>query len=83
MPTLYVRNVPDELYEALRARARVARTSISTEVLGLLEQNVPAASELARRRELLKRVVKLRSRRSPRSGPFISSEEQQRRDRLR
>ena len=37
MATLYVENVPDELYEALRKRARRNRKSIAAEVLELLE----------------------------------------------
>ncbi len=37
MATLYVENVPDELYEALRKCARNQRRSIAAEVLELLE----------------------------------------------
>ncbi len=50
MPTLYVENVPDDVYEALRERARGNRNSISAEVLSLLKQNVPTENELARRK---------------------------------
>ena len=32
MATLYVENVPDELYEAIRARAKQKRKSIAAEV---------------------------------------------------
>jgi len=49
MPTLYVENVRDDIYEALRTRAQARRKSISAEVLELLEQNIPTASELASR----------------------------------
>jgi antitoxin FitA len=83
MPTLYVENVPDELYESLRERARENRKSIAAEVLTLLEENVPTAKELARRRELLQRVRKLHARRSGASRSFPTSEEMQREDRLR
>jgi plasmid stability protein len=83
MPTLYVEKVPDELYKALRERARQNRKSIAAEVITLLEKNVPTAKELARRKELLQRVRKLRARRSGAAGPFPSSEEMQREDRLR
>jgi plasmid stability protein len=83
MPTLYVENVPEELYEALRSRAQGNRTSISAEVLALLAQNVPTGTELARRKEFIKRAARLRSRRSTASGPFPSSEEMQRQDRAR
>ncbi len=50
MPTLYVENVPKDLYEALRARARKRRTSIAAEVISLLKDAVPTATELKRRR---------------------------------
>ena len=78
MPTLYVENVPDELYEGLRARARQHRKSIAAEVLTLLEENIPTAKELAQRKKLLQRVRKLRTRRSGSSGRFPTSEEIQR-----
>ena len=83
MPTLYVENVPDELYEALRERARENRKSIAAEVLTLLEENVPTAKELARRKELLQRVRKLHVKRSGSSRRFPTSEEMQREDRQR
>lgn len=83
MPTLYVENVPEELYEALRERAREHRSSISTEVLSLLKQNVPTPSELARRKDFLARASRIRNRRPDASGPFPTSEEMQREDRRR
>ena len=39
MPNLYVRNIPDELYDALRERARKNHRTIRAEVLTILEQN--------------------------------------------
>lgn len=83
MPTLYVENVPEDLYEALRARAQAHRKSISAEVLTLLAENVPTAAELVRRQQLFARAQKLRSRRPLHSGPFPSTEELQREDRSR
>lgn len=83
MPTLYVENVPDDLYDALRARARKQRTSISAEVLGLLEENVPTAKELAHRKEFLARALRIAARKPPSPGPYQSAEELQREDRLR
>ena len=83
MATLYVENVPEELYEAIRSRAQANRTSISAEVLGLLAQNVPTATELSRRKEFVERARKLRSKRTGSAGPFPSSEEMQREDRSR
>ena len=41
MATLYVENIPDELYQALRERARQHRKSIAAEILTLLEENSP------------------------------------------
>ena len=83
MATLYVENVPDNLYEALRGRARLHRKSIAAEVLSLLEENVPTAQELKSREEFLHRVRRFRSRRPRSAGPFPSSEEMQREDRSR
>jgi plasmid stability protein len=83
MPTLYVENVPEELYNALRARAQANRKSISAEVLRLLAENIPTAGELVRRKELLNRARRLRSKPSAASGPFSTAEELQREDRNR
>ena len=83
MPTLYVENVPDDLYEALRERARQRRTSIAAEVLGLLEDNVPTAKELARRKQFMARVARIAARKPPSPGPHPSSEEMLREDRDR
>ena len=83
MATLYVENVPDDLYAALRKRARQNRTSIAAEVLELLEQFVPTERELKARREAIRRLAELRSRPSPLPGPFPSTEEVQREDRER
>lgn len=75
MPALYVEKVPAEIYAALRKRAQDNRTSISAEVLALLEDGVPSRRELARRRQLLEQALKLRARPSPKAGPFPSAEE--------
>ena len=63
MPTLYVENVPPELYEALRLRASERRRSISAEVIALLEENVPTTKELASRSALLNQARRIRARR--------------------
>lgn len=55
MATLYVENVPDELYEALRNRAKQNRKSIAGEVISLLEENVPTPQELKRRQRCFSR----------------------------
>ena len=83
MPTLYVENVPDDLYEALRARAQEHRKSITAEVLTLLAENVPTAAELTRRKQLLARSRKLRSKKPAADRTFPTTEEMQREDRGR
>lgn len=83
MATLYVENVPDELYEALRTRARNNRSSIAAEVLELLAQFVPTQRELKRRQQAIRRLAELRSQPPPSAGPFPSTEEMQREDRKR
>ncbi len=83
MATLYVENIPDELYEALRGQAREHRKSIAAEVLSLLEENVPTPREIRSRQEFLRRVERLRRRRPQAAGPFPFSEALQREDRSR
>jgi plasmid stability protein len=83
MPTLYVENVPKDLYEALRKRAKSNRKSIAAEVIELLRQNVPTAAELKQRRELFDLMMKARDQPSPSPGPFPSAEEMIREDRNR
>lgn len=83
MATLYVENIPDDLYEALRDRARQHRKSLAGEVLSLLEENVPTAAELRRRRQFLSRVQRIRSQKRSVSGGFPTTEQMQREDRER
>jgi plasmid stability protein len=83
MATLYVENVPDDLYSALRERAQQNRKSIAAEVLSLLEQNIPTAAELKRRQKLVKQLARIRSSPLPGAGPFASSELMIREDRER
>ena len=83
MATLYVENVPDELYEALRGRARQHRKSIAAEVLSLLEENIPTVQELKSRQEFLRRLRRLRSSKPRTARRFPSTEEMQREDRSR
>jgi plasmid stability protein len=81
MPNLYLRNVPTDVYVALRKRASRNRRSISAEVIDLLKQFVPTAKELARRREFFERAMRIRSH--PPLGPGPSAEEMLREDRER
>ncbi len=83
MATLYVENVPDDLYEALRSRAKSRRRSIAAEVLALLEENIPTAEDLKAREELFRRVLRLREKQPKSKGPFPSAEEMIREDRER
>jgi plasmid stability protein len=83
MPTLYVENVPKDLYEALRARARKNRNSIASEVIALLEQFVPTPAELRRRMRAYEELIKIQASRPPGPGPFASTEEMVREDRDR
>jgi len=81
--TLYVENVPDELYAALRARAKQHRKSIASEVISLLEENLPSAAELERRKKFFDYVLDLKRKSPPVSGPFPTTEEMIREDRER
>jgi len=83
MPTLYVENVPDDLYKALRKRAKKNGGSIASEVISLLKQWVPTEAELKRRRELFNRLADLRATPSPGPGPFPTTLEMIREDRER
>ena len=38
LPTLYIRNVPTEVYEALKARAKREGRSVNAEALAMLEE---------------------------------------------
>jgi len=83
MATLYVENFPDELYEALRKRAKERRSSIAAEVTALVKHNVPTESELKARRAFLKKLSKIHSKRVPENATFPSTEEMLREDRDR
>jgi plasmid stability protein len=83
MATLYVENIPDDVYEALRAQARKNRKSIAAEVLSLLQEAVPTDAELKRRERFLKQVERLRASKPPSPGPFPSTEQMLREDRQR
>jgi len=83
MATLYVENIPDELYDALRKRARLNRKSIAAEIVALLEENVPTARQLKARRASFRRLERWASQPSPSPGPFPSTEEMVREDRSR
>jgi plasmid stability protein len=83
MATLYVENVPDAIYKALRARAKKNRKSIAAEVIELLKEKIPTEAELKRRREVFDRFAELRAKPPLTPGPFPSAEEMIREDRER
>ena len=83
MATLYVENIPDDLYEALRSRAKARRRSIAAEVLALLEENVPTAKELKATQDLVAKIIELRAKEKTAGRAFPSSEEMIREDRER
>jgi plasmid stability protein len=82
MATLYVENVPDDLYEALRQRARASRRSISAETVLILQQMVPTPAEQRRRAAFYRRVRRIRSQ-DRHAAPGPSVEELLRQDRRR
>ena len=65
MATLYVENVPADLYEALRERARSNRRSIAAEVLSLLEQTIPTKKDLKARQDRFKKIRRLKIKKLP------------------
>ena len=75
MATLYVENVPDEIYQALRKRAKKNGNSMAAEVLAILRQSVPTEAELKRRREFYERMADFRARPPLTPGPLASAEE--------
>lgn len=81
MPTLYVENVPNDLYQALRERADKHRKSMAAEVLSLLEENVPTAAELKRRKASFRRILQIGK--AAKTGTFPTADEMQREDRAR
>jgi len=83
MATLYVENIPDDLYEALRSRAKARRRSIAAEVLALLEENIPTAQEVKSRHEWMRKLARLRKQRARSGRAFPSAEEMIREDRER
>src|SRR2546426_341418 len=62
MATLYVENIPEDLYDGLRERARQHRKSIAAEVLALLQQNLVTPAEQKARK------LAVRQARWPRSA---------------
>lgn len=83
MPTLYVENVPKDVYDALRSKARQHRKSIAAEVMAILEDYIVTPAELNARKRFLRDAGQLRAKRAATRGPFPSAEEMVRADRSR
>ncbi|MFZ0199788.1 MAG: hypothetical protein WB523_13010 [Candidatus Sulfotelmatobacter sp.] len=83
MATLYVENIPDGLYKALRKHARENRKSIAAEVISLLERHIPTAEELQRRKKFYERMSEIRAAQTGNSGQFPNAEDMIREDRGR
>ena len=58
MPTLHVRNVPDDLYEQIREQSQRANRSISAQVITLLQRAV--INEGSSQHELLEKISRRR-----------------------
>ncbi len=82
MAILYVENVPEDLYKALRESARARRRSIAAEILALLEETYPTEKELIARQAFVRKLERMRAKK-PLSRRVIPTEELQREDRLR
>ena len=81
MATLYVENVPDDVYQALRQRAKSERRSVAAEIILLLERTYPTARELKRRQEFVENLRKANATIRPLSTDGPTSTEMIREDR--
>ena len=82
MPTLHVRNVPEDLYERLRQRAAAAERSLSAEVVVLLQRAL--RHDAHEEAKLFDRIERRRARTErEHGGPFPSSVDLIREDRGR
>ena len=83
MATLHVKNIPRDLYAALRKRAKSNQRSIAAEVRAILKENVPTTREIKARHNFVRKILRLRAKQPKSSGPFQSAEEMIREDRQR
>jgi plasmid stability protein len=65
MATLHVRNVPEDVYEALRARAKSEGRSINAETIAVLREALRPSPE-----DLLEQIRSLRARTTLPTGRF-------------
>ncbi len=81
MATLYVRDVPDELYERLREQARASRRSIGATAIELLRAELPERRNGLTISEWLERTREKRARQKPSQGPTVVEDIRADRDR--
>lgn len=81
MATLYVKNVPDDVYAAMRKKASQHRSSVTAEVIALLRRHYPTETELKKRRNAFRQLAKLRKTKFVAHG--AGAEETVRKDRER
>jgi plasmid stability protein len=81
MSTLYVEDIPDDLYQALRKRARSQGRSVAAEVRALLAENIPTDAELRRRKQIVRKLRQLRFSKGSSATSLPSSLEMIREDR--
>ena len=69
MPTVYVRNFPEELHREVRSKARRERRSMGAEIIVLVEEALSAGSLREQRLQALKGIAERRTKRefSPQS----------------
>ncbi|MBN1302429.1 MAG: Arc family DNA-binding protein [Melioribacteraceae bacterium] len=60
MPSITIKNIPDNLYEKIKKRAETNRRSINNEIINLLEQ--PFAPQKINVRELLEQARMIRKK---------------------
>jgi plasmid stability protein len=75
MATVYVENVAEEVYAAIRERAKRNRRSIAAEISEVLAREFPGARELSRRRAAFRRALELQAEAPAAAGPFPTAEE--------
>lgn len=83
MRKIKIENVSNNVYKALRARACESRRSIAAEIVCLLEEHIPAETELRKRRDFYRKVLRMHKRKQSASRIFPSAEDMVREDRDR
>jgi plasmid stability protein len=83
MPTLYVENIPKDLYDSLRKRAKSNHRSLAAEVRALLEESVPSEKALRAREQTYRRLKELKFTKGANFESMPSSTDMIREDRER